>query len=162
MNKITLAVYTIIITVLGIILDQASKIFVLNYFEYMQPPYMLDLLPILKIVLVWNDGISFSLFSDFNYLYLSVFIAIILTGMLIYLSIWAFKQNHILHYTVLALIASGGLGNLIDRFRYGAVIDFIYFHWEKYYFPAFNFADMYVTLAVFLFAITCFLNERKS
>jgi signal peptidase II len=159
-DRIKFVVYSITIIVLTVFSDQLSKLSVLDYFENLMVATPIEILPILQIVLVWNDGISFGLFDHLDRLYLTISIMLIFFGMLVYLSRWAWTNNHILNYTVLSLIAGGGIGNLLDRLHYGSVIDFIYFHWGKYYFPAFNFADIYVTLAVFLFAIACYLQDK--
>jgi signal peptidase II len=50
--------------------------------------------------------------------------------------------------TALAFILSGAIGNLIDRFAYGEVIDFLDFYWSGYHWPAFNVADSFITMGV--------------
>lgn len=55
--------------------------------------------------------------------------------------------------TALAFILGGAIGNLIDRFAYGEVIDFLDFYWGRYHWPAFNVADSFITMGV---AITVF------
>jgi len=55
--------------------------------------------------------------------------------------------------TALAFILGGAIGNLIDRFAYGEVIDFLDFYWSGYHWPAFNVADSFITVGV---AITVF------
>ena len=50
--------------------------------------------------------------------------------------------------TALAFILGGAIGNLIDRFAYGEVIDFLDFYWSAYHWPAFNVADSFITLGV--------------
>jgi signal peptidase II len=62
--------------------------------------------------------------------------------------------------TALAFILGGAIGNLIDRIRYGEVIDFLDFYWSTYHWPAFNLADSFITIGV---AITLvFLMRAKS
>ena len=50
----------------------------------------------------------------------------------------------------LAFILGGALGNLIDRLLYGEVIDFLDFYWSRFHWPAFNFADSFITVGVML------------
>ncbi|MBI2149048.1 MAG: signal peptidase II, partial [Acidobacteria bacterium] len=50
----------------------------------------------------------------------------------------------------LTFILAGAIGNLVDRLLYGEVIDFLDFYWSKYHWPAFNFADSFITLGVLL------------
>jgi len=61
----------------------------------------------------------------------------------------------------LLLILGGALGNLYDRISYGFVIDFIYFHIDKLYWPAFNIADSAISVGVFLFLYGSFRNYKK-
>jgi signal peptidase II len=62
----------------------------------------------------------------------------------------------------LALILAGTLGNLYDRLTQGYVTDFLYFHWESYYWPAFNIADTAITTGVGLLALGMLLEELGS
>ena len=59
----------------------------------------------------------------------------------------------------LAMILGGAIGNVVDRIRYGAVIDFLDFHWDNYHFPAFNIADSAISIGAFI--IVLFLLRRK-
>ena len=59
------------------------------------------------------------------------------------------------------MILSGAIGNLIDRLRFGYVIDFIHLHWQNHYFPAFNLADAAISVGVCFLLIDWFLLERK-
>jgi len=63
----------------------------------------------------------------------------------------------------LALILGGAVGNVLDRIRLGYVIDFIHFHWDQAYFPAFNVADSAITVgALFLLLDSLFDAKRKT
>lgn len=57
------------------------------------------------------------------------------------------------------LVVSGALGNLIDRIRYGYVVDFIHFHWGEYHYPTFNVADIAITVGVILLLVDGFRSE---
>mgnify|MGYP000022213027 FL=1 len=98
---------------------------------------------------VWNSGVSFGLFhslpnSDLIFSVLSSLISIVLFFYLIK------SYNKILKAS-LSLIIAGAIGNVIDRLRFGAVYDFIDIHWHQWHWPAFNFADVFITLgALFL------------
>jgi len=52
----------------------------------------------------------------------------------------------------LILVLGGAVGNLIDRFLYGEVIDFLDFYWSQFHWPAFNFADSFITVGVAMLA----------
>ena len=62
----------------------------------------------------------------------------------------------------LALVLGGALGNVIDRIRLGHVIDFIHFHWDRAYFPAFNVADSAITVGAALLLLDALLEPRRS
>ena len=61
----------------------------------------------------------------------------------------------------LAFIAGGALGNLIDRVRFGAVVDFLDFHIGGAHWPAFNVADVFICLGVGLYMLNWFLARRR-
>lgn len=137
-----------LITIMGIILlDQASKIWVLDYFTVHGG--RIQILSILDFVLVWNRGISWGLFNNaghYNALVFSTFAAVI--SIILGIALWKTQDKRVAW--ALSLIIGGALGNLIDRVRFGGVIDFIYFHWHSYAFPAFNTADAAITFGVAL------------
>jgi signal peptidase II len=60
----------------------------------------------------------------------------------------------------LAFILGGAIGNLCDRSYYGFVIDFIYVHYEAYYWPAFNVADSFISIGVALIFYDAFKNKK--
>jgi signal peptidase II len=61
----------------------------------------------------------------------------------------------------LALVLGGALGNVIDRIRLGHVIDFIHFHWNRAYFPAFNVADSAITVGAALLLLDALFESRR-
>jgi signal peptidase II len=61
----------------------------------------------------------------------------------------------------LALLLGGALGNVIDRIRLGSVVDFIHFHWNQAYFPAFNVADSAITVGAAFLLLDAFLDARR-
>ncbi len=114
-----------------------------------------------NIVITWNTGISFSMFSNSGEYtpYILIFVAIGITVM--FLS-WLWKATTHIHGVCYALIIGGALGNVIDRSRFGAVIDFIDIHVLGYHWPAFNIADMAVVTGVSLLIIVSLFFEKKS
>ena len=112
-----------------------------------------------NIHFVWNRGISFSAFNFMMPVILSVITALIIAWLIYYL----FKKALVYERLPIALIIGGALGNLIDRIRFGAVVDFIQWHigglWT---FPAiFNIGDMFITFGVCLYLINMFINRKK-
>jgi len=131
-----------------VLLDQCMKIFISKImlehsFEDMQ------LLSFLNIVFVRNTGVSFGMFSEWGILgryFFSIF-SIVVGCFLILLAVFSEKK---VFRISLALISSGALGNAIDRVYFGGVIDFIDFFIYNFHWPAFNFADIFITLGVIL------------
>jgi signal peptidase II len=62
----------------------------------------------------------------------------------------------------LALVLGGAIGNVIDRIRLGAVIDFIHFHWDRAYFPAFNIADSAITVGAACLILDALLEPKRA
>jgi len=74
-------------------------------------------------------------------------------GVSIAIVVWLFRmpRSKVLLAAGLSLVLGGAIGNVIDRIRLGYVVDFIHFHWDRAYFPAFNVADSAITVgAAFL------------
>ncbi len=147
MNKKILFYLTVILAF--IILDQASKSFLIAHLETKRV-YVLEIFPTLDFVYVWNHGISFGLFREY-YQYSNTAFLIFNSLMVVYLIFFLVKTHSYLSISGLILIVSGALGNLIDRVFRGAVFDFIYFNYQEFSFPAFNFADCFITIGVAIF-----------
>ena len=125
-----------------------------NSFEDMQ------LLPFLNIVFVRNTGVSFGMFSEWGILgryFFSIF-SIVVGSFLILLAI--FSDTKVFRIS-LGLISSGALGNAIDRVYFGGVIDFIDFFIYNFHWPAFNFADIFITLGVILLLFDNIFNKKN-
>jgi signal peptidase II len=131
--------------VLVIILDQLSKWVILTW--VMDPPVAIAVLPIFDLVLAWNRGVSFSMLaSDGPYApYFLAGFAVLVAGVL---GILLARVKAPLSALGLGLVIGGALGNVIDRLRFGAVVDFLYFHYAGWGFPAFNLADSAITVGV--------------
>jgi len=102
----------------------------------------------LNVILIWNKGIAFGLFSfDESHLYniLTLLISIIV----VILIIMSLKSQGFKRYSLL-MIVGGALGNLHDRIFSNAVPDFIDFHFGNFHWFIFNVADIFITMGVFL------------
>ncbi len=113
-----------------------------------------------NIVMAWNSGVSFSMFSNSGeYMpYILIAVALGICGMF---AVWLWRATSHLHGICYALIIGGALGNVLDRARFGAVIDFLDFHALGYHWPAFNIADMAVVTGVSLLIIVSLFFEIK-
>ena len=109
--------------------------------------------PFIDFVHINNTGISFGLFSGHISSWLIIIIALLATSLIFYLMIRA-KNN--MEKFALTMIIAGALGNIVDRLINGYVIDFIYFHYNNFYWPAFNFADIYISIGIFIILLQIF------
>ena len=141
-----------------IVLDQWSKnlaIALLGEYE------RTNLLTFLDFTLIYNKGIAFSLF-DFQSgmqtlpLIIITFIAIAFFIFLLIRNKW----SNIEEIGILFIIG-GAIGNLIDRVTQGAVTDFILFYYNDLYFPAFNFADSFITVGITVLLITELSRKKE-
>ena len=150
----------ICIYLLLIIFDQSTKIYVAkvmlnNRFEN------IGIFPFLNITFVRNTGISFGLFSNgglLNRYFFTIFALIVGLALLII----AFLNNDRIARFSLLFISAGAIGNAIDRIYFGGVIDFIDFFLYNLHWPAFNLADIFITLGVILLLFENFFGKNKN
>ena len=149
----------LLVIIFLVLIDQCMKIFISkimlnNSFEDIK------LFPFLNIVFVRNTGVSFGMFSEWGILgryFFSIF-SIVVGSLLILLAI--FSDIRLLRIS-LGLISSGALGNAIDRVYFGGVIDFIDFFIYNFHWPAFNFADIFITIGVILLLFDNIFNKKN-
>ena len=130
---------------LVVALDQASKLWVLGSFQRLES---LPVTSFFNLVLVFNPGASFSFLADAGGWQKWFFVVLALA-----ISTWLLHmlRQHAaerLLPAALALILGGALGNVIDRLRFDAVVDFLDFYAAGYHWPAFNVADSAITVGV--------------
>ena len=142
---------------LVVVLDQISKLWIAGHFAYLE---MLRVLNVFDLTLMHNQGAAFSFLSDAGGVQRWLFTAIALIASV---SItWLLKKHaeNTLFAFALGMILGGALGNLIDRISYGYVIDFLLFHWDEHYFPAFNLADSAITCGATLLIWDSFMEKK--
>ena len=114
-----------------------------------------------NLVKVWNTGVSFSMFNDYGNAGRIALcgLSLVVCAFLLY---WMFKEKKMVKVVSLGLIIGGALGNVIDRVRFGAVLDFLDFHIAGYHWPAFNLADTFICVgACFLILLEFFCKHKK-
>lgn len=136
------------LSVLLIVIDQWTKSLISSRFELYET---VRVLPVFDLILAHNTGVAFSLFDKGAGWQRWVFSALALgvSGVLVN---WlrTLPATARLTACALSLVLSGALGNMIDRVRFGYVVDFLQFHWGPHYFPAFNVADSAITVGATL------------
>ncbi len=145
------------LSALVVVLDQASKLWVSNHFVLGESLFVLG---VFDLVLAHNTGAAFSFLHDAGGMQRWLFsgIAIVTSAWIIWLLRKYSTQTPFA--LALSLILGGALGNLIDRITYGYVVDFLHFHWDTHYFPAFNLADSAITCGAFLLVWDSFMEKR--
>lgn len=155
MNKATLSglVMTVILAA-----DQLSKTLILNALEGRER--IIEIFPFFNIVLVWNRGISFGLFTQHDKLgpFLLVGLSLAIMALLL---VWLRKTAHKPLMIALAAALAGAAGNVIDRLRFGAVVDFLDLHALGWHYPAFNIADSAIVLGIAFIVLDGLFFEPK-
>ena len=111
---------------------------------------------------VRNKGAAFGILSDLPEFWRSAFFITITFIAVAAISALIVKTRERLPVYAFSFIAGGALGNVVDRIRYGEVVDFIQWYVKSYYWPSFNLADSAITLGVVLLAIEMlFMSSTK-
>jgi signal peptidase II len=138
-----------------IVLDQLSKWAILALLED-----TLAVTPFLNLVVVWNRGVSFGMFDSASaqgpWLLSGLAVAVVVA-----LAVWLWRVDHPLAAIALGLIIGGALGNVLDRVRFGAVVDFLDVHALGYHWPAFNLADSAICVGAALLLVDGLLAPRR-
>ncbi len=158
-HKLFKVLFFVFIIVCCVGIDFFSKRFFAHYFATSLLEKII-VLPFLDFVLVANKGVSFSFLYNLNHVLLSFIIIIALIAMTFYV-VKKFKNFSILEYYTYAFILGGGFGNIISRVVHGFVVDFISMHFFGFYFPVFNFADVFISIAMFMFLYDNFIVKGR-
>ena len=150
-----------ILFLLVVVLDQLTKLWVVHSFELYQS---LVIIPgFFSLTYLTNTGAAFGMLAGHPVWWRQLFfvgVALIALVAIFFLHRKIAAENR--WYTVsLALIAGGAVGNLIDRVRLGAVVDFLDFYVSTHHWPAFNLADSVITTGVVIFLLINFSQSRK-
>lgn len=140
--------------------DQLSKAYITQHFLEFE---FTRIFAVLDITRMHNVGAAFSFLASASGWQRWVFIGLAV-AVSIGITIWLFKLPRGVHALLaggLALVLGGALGNVIDRIRLGYVIDFIHFHWDQAYFPAFNVADSAITVGAACLLLDALFDSRR-
>jgi len=142
-----------------IVLDQATKLIIVRTME------LHTTIPVIRnffdIVHARNQGAAFGILRDSS-IRLPFLISVSLLAVLVIVALFRkLRPEQKLSAWGLSLVLSGAVGNLIDRVRFGEVVDFLSAHWHEHYWPAFNVADSAICIGVGLLVIDTILEERR-
>jgi signal peptidase II len=143
-----------------VLIDQAVKFWVLKHLSPVYPRPVIE--GFLSLVLVRNTGIAFGIFGASQAVWKTavlVLLALLMLALLGWYYMVAARPARLSRMAV-TLVAGGAVGNLIDRLRFGAVIDFIDLHCCSYHWPAFNVADAAISIGVVMLLLLTVVGQR--
>jgi len=155
-----ITITAVLIVTVVTILDQWSKAFAVLYLDPFYPVIVVE--SFFDLNLVNNRGAAFGILSNLHEPWRSTFFIVISLCaflVMIYLYINKPEKSKLIPIS-LALVMGGAIGNIIDRIRFGYVVDFLHFHYRGYHWPTFNIADSCITIGVILLLIHMFFFER--
>jgi signal peptidase II len=145
----------------AVVLDQLSKYLVLQHFgEQGCVDHREIVTGFFDLVLTCNRGMSFGLFNNSQGVSVPLF-SIAAAVIVAVLFFWLSRVKSDLLSSAIGLIIGGAIGNVIDRLRFGGVIDFLYFHLGSWYWPAFNIADSAICIGVVIMLFEGLLARRQ-
>lgn len=150
----------LIVAAVTLIIDQATKLWLLHGFD-LGHRGLVKVLPFFDLILAWNTGISYGWFSDSGPTGQFLLVGFKIVAV-IALTVWMVRAHTRLATIALGLIIGGAIGNAIDRFAYGAVVDFALLHAEIggkiYNWYVFNVADVAIVAGVAALLYDSFFN----
>tara|TARA_Y100000996_G_C22228137_1_gene522476 strand:+ start:137 stop:589 length:453 start_codon:yes stop_codon:yes gene_type:complete len=146
----------ILIFFLFIFLDFISKYFVKTNLVLNQ---IVELNQFLDLVYVQNYGVSFGLLSGVVSHWILIIIGLLIVLVIFYLMTISKKKLEKLAYFVIII---GAISNILDRIINTYVVDFISFHYKNYYWPAFNLADIYITIGIIMIIVCIFIKSEEN
>jgi signal peptidase II len=150
----------LLLSALIVLADQVSKSYITSHFGEFE---FTTVLPILDITRMHNVGAAFSFLATASgwqrWLFISLAV-IVSIGIVVWL--YRMPRSQGLLACGLSLVLGGAIGNVIDRVRLGAVVDFIHFHWDRAYFPAFNVADSAITVGAACLILDALLEPKRA
>jgi signal peptidase II len=149
----------LLLAVLVLAADQVTKWWVVEVL--MQPPQVIAVTAYFDLVMAWNRGVSFGMFHDYAD-YMPLVLTGVALGIVAVLGTWLSRTDRLLTALALGAVIGGALGNVVDRLRFGAVADFLFFHYQDWYWPAFNLADSGITLGVAAIVIDGLFRQPRS
>jgi signal peptidase II len=142
--------YVLLIVLSVVALDQITKHFIINYLSFSDS---VEVFPFLHIINIRNTGAAFGSFKGLGS---GFFIVVSLVAVLFVMNL---LRKRMYNFFGLSLVLGGAIGNLIDRIRYGKVVDFVDFNIGSFHWPAFNVADSALTVGIIIILVVSFLRK---
>ena len=162
MNRSRFMPLGILAALVVLIADQASKWWVLNVLD-LPDVRQIVLLPVLNLTMVWNRGVTFGLLNGLGS-WGHVVLAAVALAVVVALGFWLRRAESRLMAVAIGSIAGGAVGNVIDRVRFGGVVDFIHAHvvtrWGDYSWYVFNVGDAAIVCGVAALILESTFSKR--
>jgi signal peptidase II len=155
--RIALAAYGFALLI--IVIDQLTKAWIISGLDLREIRQIPIWPPIFNFTWVENRGVSFGLFGDGSARWMLSVFSVVVAGILGW---WALKADRRLLVSAIGLIMGGAIGNVIDRIRFGFVVDFLDFSGTGFFPWVFNVADSAITVGVVLLILDSVLSERAA
>jgi len=142
-----------------VVLDQLSKLLALDRLAPGTPLPVID--GVLSLTLVMNRGLAFGLLGGVptGFRWIVVLLSVAALVVLVRVALHVLPRGSVIDNGTLGLVFGGAVGNLIDRWRFGAVVDFVDVYYRAWHWPAFNVADSAISVGVVLLALRL-MTER--
>ena len=147
---------------LVVLLDQITKVWVDKTMRVYDNQSIIP--GILDLHYIRNTGAAFGFLSGSHEGFrvpFFILVSVVAVGIILFL-FYRLEDSEVMMPVALSLVLGGAIGNLVDRIRLGEVIDFILVHYKTFRWPAFNVADIAITVGVFLLILRIFIFERVS
>jgi signal peptidase II len=151
----------LVLAAVVVVLDQVSKAVALAHLIPGHPLVLAERW--LSLTLVMNPGLAFGLLGTVPPAWRWVVAALSIVALLVLarVALRVLPTGGVTGVIAVGLIFGGAVGNLIDRARWGAVVDFIDVYWRTYHWPAFNVADSSISVGVALLALQLCAGDRQ-
>jgi lipoprotein signal peptidase len=163
MTRSTFFPLGIVAALVVLVADQASKWWILNVLD-LPDLRQVVLLPVLNLTMVWNHGVTFGLLNglgDWGH----VILAAVALAVVVALGFWLRRAESRMMAAAIGAIAGGAVGNVIDRVRFGGVVDFIHAHvdtpWGDLSWYVFNVADAAIVCGVAVLILESMVSKRR-
>ncbi len=145
-----------------VVLDQVSKLVALDRLLPGTPVSVVD--GLVALTLVMNPGLAFGLLAGVpaGWRWIVALLSLVALVVLVRVAVRVLPAGSWLDHGTVGLIFGGAVGNLIDRARFGAVVDFVDVYYRGWHWPAFNVADSAITVGVALLALKLFVGRHES
>ena len=150
-----------LISLLVLVLDQWTKYLALSKLKYGETIAVID--GLFNFTLVYNPGAAFGMFGNLPETQRQIVLTVVSVLALCVVFWYLRGEAKGDPYSQVALmgILGGAIGNIIDRFRFDAVVDFLDFYYQSYHWPAFNIADSAISVGVAVLVLRMFITERR-